>query len=90
MRSLIQMPSLQHVDASTLLEEEVAMSKDLKKAKLDAIDRLLWGTKSKRALAAAKPEGASIVLTVFCSALVHAFLATKASLWLQIRTERKP
>ena len=48
---------LQHVDASTLLEEEVASSKDLKKAKLDAIDRLLWGTKSKRALAAAKPEG---------------------------------
>ena len=52
--------ALQHVDASALLERELTTSKDLKTAKLDAIDRLLWGTKAKQRPSAAK-EGQSMI-----------------------------
>lgn len=38
---------MQHVHASNLAEEERRISDELKFAKLDAIDRLLWGTKSR-------------------------------------------
>lgn len=45
------------MDACALLDEELGTSKELKEAKLQAIDRLLWGFKSKQASAAGKGEG---------------------------------
>lgn len=52
---------LQHVDAETLLNSEMGANKDLKLAKLDAIDRLLWGSEAKK-MPATKPEGLTLNL----------------------------
>ena len=39
---------MQRVDTSAVSEEEAAASAALKAAKLDAVDKLLWGTQAKR------------------------------------------
>ena len=51
---------MQHVEGSSLRQEEESGSKVLKKAKLEAIDRLLWGTKSKSTMKEQPPEGEHI------------------------------
>ena len=47
----------QHVSAGKLAEQELETSGELKAAKLQAIDRLLWGTKSNKTTAAAHADG---------------------------------
>ena len=48
---------MQRVEASTLASQERDTSKDLKAAKLEAIDRLLWSTKSLSATPTPSAQG---------------------------------
>ena len=57
MMTFVHANAVQHVEGSNLRQEEESGSKVLKKAKLDAIDRLLWGTKSKSTIKEQPPEG---------------------------------
>ena len=54
----------QHLNAETLLEEEMGLSKSVNLAKLEAIDRLLWGKDAKKTPVRANPEGSFTSLGV--------------------------
>ena len=49
---------MQHVDAEVLAQREKKESDELKKAKLEAIDHVLWGLPAGKKLQPTSPEGA--------------------------------
>lgn len=60
-----------------LLDEEMNTSRELKQAKLEAIDRLLWGTKSKARASTVKPEGQSPAPSCDCPSIKTMILLQK-------------
>ena len=61
---------MQRVDASAVSEEEAAASAALKAAKLDTVDKLLWGAQAKRSGTASSSGMSATLNCQHCSMLI--------------------